>query len=49
MAFPGAAIYEFDIDGIRRSAWDEVESVQLWRSFLDAPDRFFRHLLVSDD
>ncbi len=49
MAFPEAVIYEFDSDGAHRAEWAEVESVQLWRSFLDAPDRFFRHLLAADD
>lgn len=45
MALPGAVIYEFDGQGAHRTEWSEVESVELWRSFLDAPDRFFRHLL----
>ena len=49
MAYPDAAIYEFDADGARRSEWGDVESVQLWQSFLDAPERFFRHLMAADD
>jgi hypothetical protein len=27
---------------------DEAESMALTRSFLDAPDRFLRHLLIDD-
>ncbi len=49
MAFPGASIYEFDDDGAHRVEWGEVESVQLWRSFLEAPERFFRHLFVPEE
>ncbi len=44
MAFPGAVIYEFDADGVRRVDYDDVSVVGLWRSFLDDPRRFFRHL-----
>ncbi|MEZ5377649.1 MAG: AAA family ATPase [Acidimicrobiales bacterium] len=45
MAFPHATIYEFGNDGAQQCSYDEIESVQLWRNFLDEPDRFFRHLL----
>lgn len=44
MAYPGAAIYEFDEDGGHRLPYDDVGAVQLWRNFLDAPERFFHHL-----
>jgi predicted ATPase len=44
MAYPGAVIYEIDDDGARPVGYDEIESVSLWRNFLDSPDRFFRHL-----
>jgi predicted ATPase len=44
MSFPGAAIYEINNDGCTRTAFEEVESVQLWRSFFAAPGRFTRHL-----
>lgn len=45
MAYPGAVIYEFDAEGVRRVDYDDVSVVGLWRSFLDDPRRFFRHLL----
>lgn len=44
MAYPGAVIYEFDDDGVRRVDYDDVAVVGLWRSFLDEPNRFFHHL-----
>ena len=46
-AVPGATILQFDEDGIRRIAWDELDVVEQYRSFLDAPDRFLRHLLAE--
>ena len=44
MAYPGAQIYEFDDDGAHGVSFDEVPVVGLWRTFLDHPDRYFRHL-----
>lgn len=44
-AVPGASILELGEWGIRRTCWDELELVRSWRSFLDDPAVFFRHLL----
>ena len=44
MAYPGARIYEFDDDGANQVSFDEVSVVGLWRTFLESPDRYFRHL-----
>jgi predicted ATPase len=44
LALPGAVIYEFADDGVQRRRWDELDVVQQYGSFLDAPDRYFRHL-----
>jgi predicted ATPase len=44
MAYPGAHIYEFDDDGAHAMTFDDVSVVGLWRTFLERPDRFFRHL-----
>ncbi len=44
MALPGAAIVSFDAVPPRVVAWDELESVQLVRDFLNAPARYLRHL-----
>lgn len=42
---PGAYILEVDEWGLRESAWADLELVQHWRRYLDAPDRYLRHLL----
>jgi predicted ATPase len=47
MAYPGAVIYEFDDDGARKVEFDDVSVVGQWRTFLDNPDRYFRHLFVD--
>ena len=47
MSFPGARIYEFTDDGVHQVAFDDVSAVALWRSFLDDPQRYFRHLFDS--
>lgn len=44
MSFPGAVIYEFDEEGVRRTDFDDIGVVEHWRSFLDDPQRYFRHL-----
>ena len=44
-AVPGAHILELGEWGIRETEWDELELVRNERSFLDAPGRWFRHLL----
>lgn len=43
-ALPGADIYEVGGWGLRRNTWEALELVRNWRSFLDAPQRFLRHL-----
>ena len=48
MALPSAKIYEFGEDGVSAVAFEDVRSVALWRDFLDAPERFLRHLLDKD-
>jgi predicted ATPase len=47
-AMPGATVLEFGEDGIERKDWQDLELVQHWRSFLNAPDRYLRHLFVAD-
>ncbi|MFC8192441.1 AAA family ATPase [Cellulomonas sp. NPDC057328] len=44
-ALPGATVWEIGDHGLRRSAWDDLELVRRWRGFLDAPDRYLRHVL----
>ncbi|HEY8301287.1 MAG TPA: AAA family ATPase [Jatrophihabitans sp.] len=43
-AMPGARVLEFGEHGFRTLAWDELELVAHWRSFLDRPDGYLRHL-----
>lgn len=40
-ALPGAQILELSEDGIRERAWEELEMVGLWRTFLGNPGKFF--------
>ncbi|MGN6327184.1 AAA family ATPase [Pseudolysinimonas sp.] len=44
-AFPGARILELGPWGMREAAWDDLEVVQHWRSYLQSPQRYLRHLL----
>jgi predicted ATPase len=44
-SLPGAVIYETGEHGIRRSEWDDLDLVANWRSYLDAPQRYLRHIL----
>ena len=50
MAYPGAAIYELRSDAppVPRT-FDEVDSVQVWRLFLDNPSPFFEELFSDHD
>lgn len=44
MALPGARIYDFDARPVREVGFEEIEAVNLTRDFLNAPERFLRHL-----
>ncbi|MGP5126985.1 AAA family ATPase [Brachybacterium tyrofermentans] len=43
-ALPGADLLEVGPWGLRSVAYDDLDLVRTWRSFLDAPQRFLRHL-----
>lgn len=43
-ALPGARIHEVGEWGLRECDWEDLDLVRGWRSFLDAPQRFLRHL-----
>ena len=43
-SLPGALILEFDEDGIHERAWDDLNVVDHHRRFLEAPERYLRHL-----
>lgn len=44
-AIPGAELYEVGDWGLRHSSYDDLELIQNWRMFLDAPERFMRHFV----
>ena len=44
-AMPGAHILEVGSWGMRPSSWDDLELVRHWKSYLDSPQRYLRHLL----
>ncbi len=48
MGFPGAKIIEVDDKGFHPMAYEETQSYQLTRSFLENPQRFLRHLLTDE-
>ncbi|MEP6482349.1 MAG: AAA family ATPase [Rhodoglobus sp.] len=43
-ALPGATIHEVGQWGLRTSEWEELDLVRTWKSFLESPERFLRHL-----
>ena len=45
LAYPGARIYEAGPDGVEEIAYEDAEAVRLTRAFIEAPERFLRHLL----
>jgi predicted ATPase len=47
LAFPGARIYSFDHTPVREVDYPALEHVTLTREFLNAPERFLRHLAPS--
>lgn len=44
-AMPGARILEVGDWGLRDTTWEELELVQHWQRFLEAPGRYLRHLV----
>lgn len=44
-ALPGATLLELGDWGIRRTSWEELELVQHWRRYLEAPGRYLRYVL----
>jgi predicted ATPase len=44
-ALPGARVLQVDDHGITRVEWEDLSIVRDWRFFLDAPERYWRHVL----
>ena len=47
VALPGATLLEVGEWGLREAEYDDLDLVRSWRGFLDAPQRYLRHLLVE--
>ena len=47
-SLPGATLLEVGDWGLRPTAWEDLELVEHWRSFLTGPGRYLRHLLDDD-
>jgi len=43
-ALPGAQILEVGPWGLRRQAWEDLDLVTNWKSFMDSPERCLRHI-----
>ena len=44
MAFPGADIYNLDRIPVKKAKYEDLDHVKFTKEFLNAPDRFLRHL-----
>ena len=42
---PGARVYELGEWGLRERPWQDLALVQNWRSFLNEPERYLRHVV----
>jgi len=49
MRMPGAIIYELGADGVHRREYESLLVVNLWRRFLEAPERMLETLFADDD
>ncbi len=48
MAVPGAALYSFDGGEVAPISFEQIDSVRLVRDFLNAPERYLRHVWPSE-
>jgi predicted ATPase len=44
LSFPGAVLFSFDGDRIQETSYRETDHFLITRDFLNAPERFFKHL-----
>jgi predicted ATPase len=49
LAYPGAIVFDLDGDTIQPVRYQETKHYLLTRDFLNAPDRFFKHLLAGGE
>jgi predicted ATPase len=48
LSYPGAVLFSMDGDSIREVPYRETEHYRVTRDFLNAPERFFKHLFRPD-
>jgi predicted ATPase len=48
LAFPGAAIFHLDDSGISPIEYRDTDHYRVTRDFLNAPERFFKHLFADE-
>jgi predicted ATPase len=49
LAYPGASIFSLDGDAIEPIEYRETRHYLITRDFLNAPERFFKHLLAPPE
>jgi predicted nuclease of predicted toxin-antitoxin system len=49
LTFPNATIWSLDAEEIRTVTYQETDHFQITRDFLNAPERYYRHLLEDGD
>ena len=47
ICYPGAAIYQFDEEGVTETTYQDTEHYRLTKSFLDNPAAYLRHLTAG--
>ena len=48
LSYPGARLYSLDCDSIHEVAYRETEHFRLTRDFLNAPERYYKHLFDDE-
>jgi len=48
LTFPGATVLSFEDGAIRQVSYKDTEHYQITRDFLNAPERFYRHLFEAE-
>jgi predicted ATPase len=49
LSYPGAVLLSLDGDSIQELAYKETEHYRVTRDFLNAPERFFKHLFETEE
>lgn len=49
LSYPGASVFSMSPDGIEEVDYRDTDHYQLTKQFLDAPERYFRHLFSDEN